>query len=144
MERSSSIVMTLVSELGAFSDVAAPFCSVLVAFSHLEFSQIRGRQPPLECAKDSLRYHRGASRSFPRLPSPSAFEKASLVAKFKGARDRKKAQTESPYRRAAADAYIVSSASAVKNGGREDGYRRVLGQDLIVSTLEERPPRRAC
>src|SRR5262249_45494020 len=30
--------------------------AVLVAFSHLQFSQIRGRQPLLICAKDSVRH----------------------------------------------------------------------------------------
>jgi hypothetical protein len=44
--RSSSIVMTLFSGLGVSSDMAAPLAG-LVAFSHLQFSQIRGRQPYL-------------------------------------------------------------------------------------------------
>src|SRR4029077_14982100 len=38
--------MTLPSGLGVFSVMAAPSCC-LVAFSHLQFSQIRGRQPYL-------------------------------------------------------------------------------------------------
>jgi hypothetical protein len=37
--------MTLVSGLGVLSVMAAPVCAVLVAFDHLQFSQIRGRQP---------------------------------------------------------------------------------------------------
>src|SRR5262249_35340526 len=37
--------MTLFSGLGVSSDMAAPSCCV--AFSHLQFSQIRGRQPYL-------------------------------------------------------------------------------------------------
>ena len=43
--RWSSIVITLVRGLGVFSDMAAAVCSVLVASSHLQFSQIRSRGP---------------------------------------------------------------------------------------------------
>jgi len=45
MIRSSSIVMTLLNGLGVFSDMAARVFAVLVAFDHLQFRQIRGRQP---------------------------------------------------------------------------------------------------
>jgi hypothetical protein len=37
--------MTLPNGLGVVSVMAAPLLAVLVAFSHLQFSQIRGRQP---------------------------------------------------------------------------------------------------
>jgi hypothetical protein len=34
--------------------MANPFWAVLIEFCHLQFSQIRGRQPALKSAKDSL------------------------------------------------------------------------------------------
>jgi hypothetical protein len=47
--------MTLPNGLGVSSVMAAP--AALVAFSHLRFSQIRGRQPYLHCAKKTVRHH---------------------------------------------------------------------------------------
>ena len=47
MIRSSSIVMTLFSGLGVVSGHGGSFSAHLVAFSHLQVSQIRGRQPHL-------------------------------------------------------------------------------------------------